>query len=73
MRRRFILALILAILPFAVLTAGQAAWRLIRAYESASSDLIDGARASTVPEANVLAAAEGVLRGLEDNPGAARR
>ncbi|MCC6919319.1 MAG: hypothetical protein IT548_08945 [Alphaproteobacteria bacterium] len=67
MRRRFILALILAILPFAVLTAGQAAWRLIRAYETASSDLIDGARASTVPEANVLAAAEGVLRGLENN------
>lgn len=34
-----------------------------RLYQSASADLIDGARASTVPEANVLAAAEGVSAG----------
>lgn len=69
MRRRFIIALVLALLPFAILTAGQAVWRLIRAHEDAAATLIDGARASTVPEANLLAAAEGVLRALETNPG----
>jgi hypothetical protein len=73
MRRRFILALILAILPFAVLAAGQAAWRLIRAESQAREDLIDAARASSAVETNVVVRAEAVLRALGKSAGCPRR
>ncbi len=64
MRRRFILALILAILPFAVLAAGQAAWRLFRAEDQARADLVEAAQVSSSTESNTIAAAEAVMRAL---------
>lgn len=65
MRKRFIIALILAIVPFALLSAGQAAWRLVRANEAARDTLIAAAYASTGRESNVLAGAETLLRSME--------
>lgn len=68
MRRRFIFALILAILPFAVLAAGQAAWRLVRAESQAREDLVEATRASSALETNIIARAEAVLRTLRNLP-----
>jgi len=65
MRRSFIIALILAIVPFALLSAGQAAWRLVRANEAARDMLVAAAYASTGRESNVLAGAEALLRSME--------
>ena len=47
MRKSFIIALILAIVPFALLSAGQALWRLVRAHDAAREALVSAAYAST--------------------------
>ncbi len=65
MRKRFIIALILAIAPFALLNAGQAIWRLERAHDAARDRLVAAAYASTGRESNVLAGAEALLRSME--------
>ena len=65
MRKRFIIALILAIVPFALLTAGQAVWRLVRAHEQARDTLVAAAHASTSREANILSGAEALLQSME--------
>lgn len=65
MRKRFIIALILAIVPFALLSAGQAVWRLVRAHDAAREALVAAAEASTGRESNILAGAETLLRSME--------
>jgi two-component sensor histidine kinase len=65
MRKRFIIALILVILPFALLSAGQAIWRLVRANDAARDALVAAAYTSTGRESNVLAGAEALLRSME--------
>ena len=65
MRRSFIIALILVLVPFALVTAGQAIWRLVRAHETARETLIAAAVASTRQEANILSGAETLLRSME--------
>ena len=65
MRKRFIIALILAIVPFALLSAGQAAWRLLHAHDNARDTLVAAAYASTGRESNVLAGAEALLHSME--------
>ena len=65
MRKSFIIALILAIVPFALLSAGQAVWRLVRAHEAARETLVSAAYASTGRESNILAGAETLLRSME--------
>lgn len=68
MRRRFIIALILAIFPFALLTAGQSVWRLVRAYDDARETLMTSAEAATAKEAEVVARAEATLVTLANQP-----
>ena len=65
MRKSFIIALILAIVPFALLSAGQAVWRLVRAHDAAREALVSAAYASTGRESNILAGAEALLRSME--------
>ncbi len=65
MRKSFIIALILAIVPFALLSAGQAVWRLVRAHELARDQLVAAAYTSTGRESNILSAAETLLHSME--------
>ena len=68
MRRRFIIALILAILPIALLTSGQAIWRLVRSYDVAQADLKSDAKTTASEEVKLVASAEAVLRTLQSQP-----
>lgn len=65
MRKHFIIALILAIAPFALLSAGQAIWRLVKAHEAARDTLVAAVYASPAQEANILTGAEPLLRKME--------
>ncbi|MFT3809698.1 MAG: sensor histidine kinase [Micropepsaceae bacterium] len=65
MRKSFIIALILVVVPFALVMAGQAVWRLVRSHEAARDTLVAAAVASTREEANILAGAETLLRSME--------
>ncbi len=65
MRRSFIIALILAILPVALISTGQAVWRLVRAHDTARDALVAAAYGATGREANILAGAETLLRSME--------
>lgn len=69
MHRRFIIALILAILPIALLTSGQAIWRLLQAYDIAQANLRSDARAMSADVAALIASAEAVLTTLQTQPG----
>jgi two-component sensor histidine kinase len=68
MRRRFIITLILAILPIALLTSGQAIWRLLQAYEMAEAGLRADARTMASDKVMLMVSAEAVLRTLESQP-----
>ena len=68
MRKSFIIALILVVVPFALVMAGQAVWRLVRAHDMARDTLVAAAFASTREEANVLTRAEALLRSMEQQP-----
>ncbi len=68
MRRRLAIALILTILPFALLAVGQAIWRMMSAHETARAALAETAQLLTAHEANVLAVAQGVLAALAHQP-----
>ena len=57
MRKSFIIALILAIVPFALLSAGQAVWRLVRAHDAAREALVRLARRATPDELAAILAA----------------
>lgn len=72
MRKSFIIALILAILPFALLGAGQAVWRMVRAHDAARDGLVAAAQAATGREANILAGAEALLRSMASQEAVAR-